>query len=180
MVNMEITSGWNVGDSYNLLDEETLDEQIVIDFFKSKLRLVIFREIFSPKKSQFLDLWKLFYFQSEQLVTHLPGKDYLIDTLGRVRGRWFMERDNKTAVWIFSDWRQLSVTRYDFFKLVINYIYAYGFMLNICVCYPQSCYCFFNIIHVCHNLTFEIVQISYFWLLTHAEYRSVDPCYVVN
>ena len=62
MVNMEITSGWNVGDSCNLLDEETLDEQIVIDSFKSKLTLVIFREIFSPKKSQFLDLCKLFYF----------------------------------------------------------------------------------------------------------------------
>ena len=50
MVNMEITSGWNVGDSCNLLDEETLDEQIMIDFFKSKLILVIFREIFSLKK----------------------------------------------------------------------------------------------------------------------------------
>ena len=36
MFNVEITSGWNVGDNCNLLDEETLDEQIVIDFFQIK------------------------------------------------------------------------------------------------------------------------------------------------
>ena len=59
---MEIASGWHVGDSCNSLDEETFGEHIVIDFFKSKLTLVIFREILSPKKSQFLDFCNLFYF----------------------------------------------------------------------------------------------------------------------
>ena len=45
-------------------------------------------------------------------------------------------RGNKTAVWTNCTWRQLPVSWYDFLKLVINYIYVYGFTLNTCVHYP--------------------------------------------
>ena len=38
----------------------------------------------------------------------------------------------------------------------------------------------FYIMHVCHNLFYEIVQIYYVWLLTYADYRSVNERHVVS
>ena len=52
--------------------------------------------------------------------------------------------------------------------------FAHVFMLSLVLLL------FFYIIHVCHNLFYEIVQIYYVWLLTYADYQSVNERHVVN
>ena len=79
-------------------------------------------------------------------------------------------RGNKTVVWTKCTWRQLPVSSYDFLKLVINYIYVYGFTLNTCTL-SIALFLFSHIVYVYHSITIETVQIYLcfsYWLMLNA------------